>query len=158
MGDIVDLYVLGMHDDNGERYGAFVRCGTFKRQNMRHLFWGDNRKGASRWASFWHFAQLQSHLLFAMHSKVATGKEFWQYNNPSMSRWVMIQFNHVYTKIAEIRCHFILSIVSIQKNAALNHIMCVQACIGWIRKRRRKNCSVNTKKRFNNSTASTLIE
>lgn len=38
------VFELGMYVNNGKRYGAFICGGTFKRQNMWHMFRGDNRK------------------------------------------------------------------------------------------------------------------
>lgn len=71
------LLISGMYVNDGEGYGALIRGGTIQRQDMRHLFRGDNRKGITKWTSIWYSAKLQSYFLFAMHSEVASGEKFW---------------------------------------------------------------------------------
>lgn len=75
-----------MHEIDGKRYGAFVCCGTIKGQNLRHLLRSDNGKDKPQRTSIWYIAKLLSHLLFAVHSEVATSKKFRQHHHPCLSR------------------------------------------------------------------------
>lgn len=82
------FFHIEMYDAVRKGYATVVCCGKIKGQNMWHLLWSNHRENESG-TSFRYTAQLQSYILLAMHSEMASSQKFRQYNH-TVSAFILI--------------------------------------------------------------------